>query len=276
MRVGLSSPHGLDVSVLLDVLHGLGADIENYSVGSGDRASYDAVVAVLAEGRATAATAFEIGHAVGRGTPVLLLQTGSVDAPLAFGTLPAVRTRVDDRETLRLHLRLFLNASAPHSDEATSAPQPVGVPWALTRLEELRRDPPPKRAQRFEYFVARLLADAGAEVEHAGDLPSGEVDMVAAIPGYERQLGVVLVEVKSGKPTYRLIDAAQRQLQEHVLASRAALGVVVYDDGQGHPEAVQVTPRIVVIGIERLLRALQQAPLSSVLMNLRDEAVHAL
>jgi len=71
--------------------------------------------------------------------------------------------------------------------------------------------------------------------------------------------------------------SAANQLQSLVLQQSAALGLLVFDDGDLPPAfALQVVPMVISLGTNELLESLRESPLSQVLWDARRDAVHRL
>jgi len=86
----------------------------------------------------------------------------------------------------------------------------------------------------------------------------------------------VVVEVKTSASPRVLLSAAN-QLQSLVLQQSAALGLLVFDDGDLPPAfALQVVPMVISLGTNELLESLRESPLSQVLWDARRDAVHRL
>ncbi len=119
-----------------------------------------------------------------------------------------------------------------------------------------------------------VLRACGAQLEHEHQAhPDSGVDAAAVFPGEEYRLGVLLVDVKSaihGRARRRL---AERQLQSYVMNTSGGLGLLIHDTPDDD-ELNNTTPLIVSLSINRLLAELGEAPLSQVLVQARNEAIH--
>lgn len=288
------SPSGLDLSVLRAVLTEHAVDIESTSdVGAGvtladaSLAHYDFAIAVIPADHQRDASLpaiyVEIGVAVGRGLPLLVIAGPSIPpSPALAGATTIIMTQLGNEEALRLHLGLFLRQlrAAPRVQNLARPPTPptpsVPAAYAL-RLEGVRESPGGLRGAEFERLVSDLLREAGAQAEERSPWgPDGGIDIAAFIPGEEQRLGAVMIQVKSGTLTSRTLQETQRQLSAQVLQAGAGLGLLVYD--QATPDARKVPPAPLVsrVGIDQLLAELATKPLSALLTQARNRAVHGM
>lgn len=125
--------------------------------------------------------------------------------------------------------------------------------------------------------MSDLLREAGAQAEERSPWgPDGGIDIAAFIPGEEQRLGAVMIQVKNGTLTSRTLQETQRQLSVQVLQAGAGLGLLVYD--QATPDARKVPPAPLVsrVGIDQLVAELATKPLSAVLTQARNRAVHGM
>jgi hypothetical protein len=187
----------------------------------------------------------------------------------------------DDEETLRLHVRLFLG-SRDLGDEpgrAPLAPTSLGEAKAqafVDRLAAARRLDADVRGFTVEATVFDLLTEAGAIVERAARAGPRTADGAFVIPGEEDRLGYVVVEVKAGNQlTPRLINTAQLQLQEFLLRTNSGIGLLLWDS-ERPVSAIQVTPLVIALPLERFVADLATTSLPTLLLKARNEAIHAL
>jgi hypothetical protein len=123
--------------------------------------------------------------------------------------------------------------------------------------------------------VGDLLREAGAQAEERSSWESdGGIDIAAFVPGEEQRLGAVVIQVKSGTLTSRALQAAQQGLSTYVLQAGAGLGLLVYDQIAPRARKVPPAPQVFSLGIDQLLAELETKPLSTVLTQGRNRAVH--
>ena len=283
----------MDLSVLCAALTDYGVDIDSTSdIGAGvvlagvSLAQYDFAVAVIPADHdrhqgALAAIYIEIGVAVARSLPLIVIAGTSIPAsPALAGATTIIMTELGNEEALRLHLGVFLRQvqTAPRTERsvrlpASSAPS---VPAAyLTRLQAVRESPGGLRGAEFERLVGDLLREAGAQAEERSPWePGGGVDIAAFIPGEEQRLGAVVIQVKSGTLTSHTLRATQHELSAYVLQAGAGLGLLVYDQIAPGARKVPPAPQVFSLGIDQLLAELETKPLSTVLTQARNHAVH--
>jgi hypothetical protein len=134
------------------------------------------------------------------------------------------------------------------------------------------------RGLRFERMVLDLLTDSDILIEENNELPEpdggidSQVDAAAIIPGTERVLGPVLVEIKSRLDGRRSLQDAEQQLLAYLRRSGATVGLLIYDG----PCVILSDSRlpIVALHIDELRQALQSQTLGRLLVRARNELVH--
>lgn len=240
----------------------------------------DAMVVAMVAGRSSrqryGAVGVEIGVALGRGIPILLVAKESL--PLSFlAGIPRV-DYADDIDLLSTQLGLLLEAVAENSPTRGLSRSSTPSLGAYSSASE-----PRQRAQEFEHLLGQVLQASGAEVVEQVELSRGGVrpDFTVLLPDSANNLGVVLVEAKSiaqaatnSKSAARqlLLDAARR-LSSQVLASSSGLGLLVYE---GPRVSVPSTPMTVTLPIDELTERLSTQSLAQVLRHARNEAIHSL
>ena len=143
------------------------------------------------------------------------------------------------------------------------------------RLQAVRESPGGLRGAEFERLVGDLLREAGAQAEERSPWePDGGADIAAFIPGEEQRLGAVVIQVKSGTLTSHALRATQHKLSTYVLQAGAGLGLLVYDQIAPGARKVPPAPQVFSLGIDQLLAELETKPLSTVLTQARNRAVH--
>jgi len=287
------SPSGVDLSVLRAVLteHAVGIDSTS-DVGAGvelartSLAQYDFAIAVIPSDHeqrdaSLSAIYIEIGVAVARGLPLLVIAGTSIPpSPALAGATTIVMTQLGNEEALRLHIGVFLRQmqSSPRVEQAARLPasSAPSVPADyVMRLQAVRESPGGLRGAEFERFVGDLLREAGAQAEERSPWePDEGIDIAAFIPGEEQRLGAVVIQVKSGTLTSRALQATQHELSAHVLQAGAGLGMLVYDQVAPDAREVPPAPLVLSLGIDQLLTELETKPLSTVLAQARNRAVH--
>lgn len=288
MRALLIAPYGVDLSVLTPILEQEGlTTVLTQDLGAGvqladaDLKTFDAAIAILPDERNRAgvpAVFVEVGIAVARGLPLLVVLPKTQKLPAALATVQNVKTSLDNREALQLHVRLFVRSlrAQPASETPQSPePSPLNADVAAEFRARLRRVRAlPRRERELEQLVADLLRAGGAQVEERPRLPrtGHQVDAAAVVPGEEQSLGIVIVEIRSFSSRGQL-QGAEHQLQSYVLETGGGLGLLVYD-GDGGQEPRHTTPFILSLPVEQLIGALEDASLPRILLRARNEAAH--
>lgn len=287
------SPSGLDLSVLRAVLTDHAVRIDPTSdVGAGvalagvSLAPYDFAVAVIPADyerheASLSAIYIEIGVAVSRGLPLIVIAGTTIPAsPALAGAAAVVMTELGNEQALRLHLGVFVRQmqAAPRADQPASlpaSPAPSLAAAYLMRLQAVRESPWDLRGAEFERLVGDLLREAGAQAEERPPWEADRgADIAAFIPGEEQRLGAVVIQVKSGTLTSHALRATQHELSSYVLHAGARLGLLVYDQIAPGASKVPPAPQVFSLGIDQLLAELETKPLSTVLTQARNRAVH--
>jgi len=307
MQVFLTAPSSTEaVQAVLGIVRGLNAACALLSdvAPGGQFASLnevDLLIAVLPQKREMAhssAIFTEIGIALGKGWPVLLLRReGALAGPGLLG-VPSLPMPLElgvggpAASDLTLSLDLFLRGvrrglAEPERTRLTEADRrgelvPLDLAYARQSLEKLRLAAPPVQGLDFERFVASLLEAAGAQVggigPRSGTLEAGSgVDLAFTVPGEEQRLGVVVVQVKVrpeiGAARWR---TAQQHLQAYVLSSGAGLGMLIFNDATANKRPRPTVPLVLTMGIDEMLDGLSERSLAETVIQARNRAVHAL
>jgi hypothetical protein len=216
----------------------------------------------------------EAGIALGRGLPLIVL-TENADANLpGIGDLASdvwTVAGVKDEASVRLHLSLFSKVLATRrpgigTDPRAASPLPVlAVPAS---------EPIGVRARRLEELVLFLLEAAGAMVEEPDSSGrDGGVDAAVLVPGAERALGPVLIEVKALRG--HGLSTAMRQLATFVIERGASLGLVVYDGPHQEQPLLSGLP-VLGMQVDELRRQVESGTLGRTLIQARNSFVHGL
>jgi hypothetical protein len=223
----------------------------------------------------TPATIFlEAGIALGRGVPLIVLaEDPDEDLPVLGGLASNVWTiaGAKDEASIRLHLTLFTKVLETHRSVRDSVPrlEPNSAPSVTPSPETISR-----HDQGLQEEVLGLLQADGAKIESEAFSSGGDgVDAAALIPGTERVLGPVLIEVKALQG--HGLSAAVNQLTAFLVRSRAMFGLVVYDGPRQDPGPASGFP-IVAMHVDELREHVRDGSLGSTLVYIRNAAVHGL
>ena len=213
----------------------------------------------------------EAGIVLGRGMPLIVLaEDPDEDLPALGGLASDVWTIAGemDESSIRLHLTLFTKILETRRQihDSTQRQKPSAAPSVAPSTEAISR-----RGRSLQEEVFDLLQAGGATVEwEAG---GDRVDAAALIPGAERILGPVLIEVKALHG--RGLPEAVKQLAAFLTRSRAMLGLVVYDGPRQEAEAPRGFP-IVALHIDELRERVRDGSLGSMLVYVRNASVHGI
>jgi hypothetical protein len=223
----------------------------------------------------TPATIFlEAGIALGRGVPLIVLaEDPDEDLPALGGLASDVWTiaGATDEASIRLHLTLFTKILETQRPLLTVGGGGLGK----TRLaNQLLDEAFARRGQGLQEEVLSLLRAGGATVESEAVAGGGDrVDAVALIPGTERVLGPVLIEVKALRG--HGLPAAVDQLTTFLGRSGAMFGMIVYD-GPRQESGPRGNFPIVAMHIDQMRELVRDGSLGSTLVHIRNTAVHGL
>ena len=213
----------------------------------------------------------EIGVALGRGTPVLVVGRENRQTS-ALTSLPRIDASLEDLATLELKLDLFLEG--------------VGGGVARERFGKPSFSVKPRAAiptstagQSLGRAVKELLNGSGTAMftEALTSVDGDRPDLAFYVEGIESDLGLVLVEVKQFAPSTdvsrRLRDASS-QLSNYVTRTSAGLGLLVYEAEKGSVSRRALSPLTIAVPYHTLREELAERPLGDVMRRLRNEAIH--
>lgn len=181
-----------------------------------------ALIAVVDELPVAPAVVLEIGAALGRGLPAVIL-AGHAD--IAAGLEPALRelpvvSLVGDLDAVGIRLAETLRAVIEDQEAG---------PRSAVRPQQPGPHTPSILESRLEEWVAAVLRERGARVVAQPEGVPGSrhrPDFAIWIDGlHSPSLNPVLVEVKGAPGVHR--SAAEEQLRQHLIAAGCVLGLVV-------------------------------------------------
>ncbi len=240
--------------------------------------SCDALVAVLDGTEVPAAVLMEIGAALGRGLPVVIVTAGTLetlDLPAALHELPAISaghaqtTEARQAVSRRLvaTLRTLINNAGDSSLKAASG-STVGSS-SITGHSALEDD----FARKVVAAIDRLGVRIVEEYEVGPVSRSRMADLAIWIEGLPHPLlNPVLVEIK--KHQFE-IEAAQSVLREHLGSTGTILGIVVVPGDTKPTWHFGSTHAVVSLGLD-VLAALDPGGLVALLADGRNRWVHGL
>jgi hypothetical protein len=227
----------------------------------------DAFVAVFwlarAPQRQRSALFVEIGIAIGRGVPVLLVTKPNLKVASLAG-LPRIVATDDPDPIFDVQIELFLEGVYKKIDQPTFKRSSDGSPHApLARTQGLD----------FEKSVDALLSSSAVEFMKSTGARDDRADFTLYFSGDDGDLGVVLVEAKnwSRPPSGALLRDTLLRLSDQVLRSGAGLGLLVVSE---HIEKIPATPLVAVASIDELRLQLAERSLPGMLRRARNESIH--
>lgn len=237
-----------------------------------------AVFPARSEWETPAALLLDIGVAIGRGVPVLVVAEPPRKVDAALAPLPLAKVPLGHRTALSARVNQFVNS-------IHGGPRPVGddVPVLDHRildsvtldLEALKEQPfEPRTSWQFAEIAMRLLRACGAELEESR--LDGGFDAAGWVPGTETLFPDPLLF------EFRLLRRAEvpRQKLDQLagIAARrgAGFGVLIAfsHDSEPVPWPDTTWPMILTFEINDLIQELRHQSLAAVLRNRRNAAMH--
>ncbi|MCM3883166.1 hypothetical protein [Frankia sp. R82] len=218
----------------------------------------------------------EMGIVLGRGLPLFAMIEDLDEDLLQLGGLASdvwieVGTYSNDR--LRLQLGLFTQvmserrrvSGAPSPEDSPSAQTAARSPGIAVDLDVALR------TMDVERRALALLRASGARVMEPPRAEQGQVDAAVLIPGTERLLGPILVEVKNQRGNVSLTEAF-KQLVVIMGQRRATFGLLIYDGPYQDPPPMPYP--IVVMHVDDLHNEVARGTLGHTLVRARNDLVH--
>ncbi|WP_437324943.1 hypothetical protein [Sorangium sp. So ce381] len=274
------APGGADLTVLIEVLHENGYEVlAPTAMGAGvtwlaalgealGRA--DLVVGVLDVSDPSAAF-FDLGFAVGRGTPILIIAPPSVALPVGLSSVPVVRATITNREALEFALPNF---RPPGPKRRTSR---LAGPDVASLIPSYRARARTARGRDLEELVATVFTDAGIEAKSNARIGPREIDLAIWSDALEPYLGApVLVEVKD-QIDERGLARALAHLTVTVNAAQAQWGILVYREGPAGAVVnahLSQAAHVLALTVDDLLDGLARSSLFDLLRSLRNRKIH--
>jgi hypothetical protein len=274
VRIFLTSDSAKGEHVFRDILHSLGHQVEEpASAGAGallanQDSIADLVIAVLWASRPSqqrrSAVLVEIGIAIGRNVPVLLVTKPGVLLPALVG-VPRLVAQDNVDGLLAVQVDLFIRGlqQAPMRTPFKSRGPSTGPHADLARTAGLE----------FEDSVEALLRSAAVEVLKPDSQSDTRADFTLYFSGDDADLGVVLIETKAftASSSTDVLRRSANQLSAYVASSRASFGLVIY---KGPARKVATAPLVAAISLDDLRFELAERSLVDVLRRARNEAIH--
>ncbi|MFC9472094.1 hypothetical protein ACFTS5_07870 [Nocardia sp. NPDC056952] len=301
------APTFLDLAVLRKALDEQNVGIRtSYELGAGltlaetplDEFDLGVVVVPSDESDGTsesrAAILIEAGIAYARGLPLLFIVDPSDRSSLQAlsGTKAwTVRARIDNREAIRLHLRLLIQSITRSPDSnfppiIVDGPPGKGKSELIARLVKdsleagntvittsIRSRLPVEDivAERLEQVLRDRGIAVQREVRTTGHGNSGRIDLVFSHPQIDTPVFVELLSGLNGKPKAH----AEAQLAQYVRDESGTLGLVLYYNlPSSAPEMSAVGARVWSVSLTDFVDKVDTGELGSFLRRIRNETVH--
>lgn len=290
VRCYLVVEYHVDLSALHEVLRDANVEVVTpdhaFQTPPSDAIGYwlpdvDFVVAVFparSEWETPPALLLDVGVAIGRGTPVLVIAEPPRKVDAALAPLPVAKVPLGHRAALAARLNQFMSSvrsgSRPVGDDVPAVDHRI-LDAVTLELEALRAQPFDQRtARQFSEIAMRLLRACGAELEESRR--DGGYDAAGWVPGTETLFPDPLFF------EFRLLRRAEvpRTKMDELagIAARrgAGFGVLIgfSHDSEPVPWPDTTWPMILTFEIAELIQALRHRSLAAVLRNRRNAAVH--
>ena len=220
----------------------------------------------------------DIGVAIGKGVPVLIIAEPPRKVDAALAPLPLARVSLGHKSALSARIDQFANAivggSRPVGDDVPAVDHRI-LDSVTLDLEVLRDQPfTPQTSRQFSEIAMRLLRACGAEVEESR--VDGGYDAAGWVPGTETLFPEPLFF------EFRLLRQAEVPRQKlDQLAGIAArrgggFGVLIAFtlDSRPVPWPESAWPMVLTFEMTELIHELRQQSLAAVLRNRRNAVVH--
>ncbi|MGW9440302.1 hypothetical protein [Streptomyces sp. NPDC055607] len=248
----------------------------------------DFLCAVLEGGKGyiPPAVFLEIGVALGRDVPVLLVTDAPRELPLALAGLQRVEVELKNRDAIGQHVEKFAEQLQvkrewrPKSESAPEIPRPHLVfSDRLRRLSAESLGSASDRGFQYERLIHDVFADAGAvsTVSQPG-VADGGFDLAVWVDGASEILGgPILVECKIGdKIRPGALRRAAERLKDVMYVRSVNFGLIVYHDLSGSDDLHSYYPDLPVwaLSARELVEVVQTGSLSRIITMRRNELMH--
>lgn len=217
---------------------------------------------------------FELGIAYAKRKPILAFIDSDVKLPSDLHSLTYFRVSHKNRIAVESSLDTFLQHARPvpyrRKRKATVKPHKRSKP-------SVDEKPKSSSYSESENKTAELLKEAGFIVTGSEERKDKGADFAVWIDELEDALGTpILVEVKAGNLTDRVIEDAAAQLRKHVANTHGRCALLIYWDhaNREFPSLSVEWPLILTLSGSRLIQLVTEGKLAQELVRLRNTAVH--
>ncbi len=231
-RCFITAPYGLDLSALQRALEEHGVDwqwAEDLPTGvplmeAASKAIQraDFLLAISSESTLSPNSFLEIGYALGREIPVVLLTTESFDVPIDLATLRHLKTDLNDPKLLSFQVQLLLSSLDLPKGSRKSA-------RSTSRQSTTPKVSPQGYASALEEAIATAVITAGGRVTlpARGRKEQASADFLMWFPEMDKEFfNPAAIEVKSRIELPRIADIHAR-LGQFVTSSGFGSGLII-------------------------------------------------
>jgi len=281
-RCFITAPYGLDLSALQRALEAHGVNwqwAENLPTGvslmeavSTAIEDADFLLAISSESTLSPNSFLEIGYALGRGIPVILLTTESFDVPIDLATLRHLKTDLNDPKLLDLQVQLLLSSldvpkGKRKSTQSTAFRQPKAPKVS-----------PQGYASVLEEAIATAVITAGGRVTlpERGSKENASADFLMWFPEIDKEFfNPAAIEVKSRIELPRIADIHAR-LGRFVTSSGFGCGLIVSEADVPTDRLPHLIPfpNVFIITRHKFEEALRSRKLGAWVRGERNRLVH--
>ena len=221
---------------------------------------------------------FELGMAHGMNKPIFVIVPPNTNILSDLNSILYVSANFDEEEKIRYNLHIFLNnlktkALKRHKLKtefkgnllSKSFLNNLNISEETTGLE-------------FETYVSRILKEL--EIVSVENDRGRSKDFVADFSIWLDDLDTIignplLIEIKSTS-TIQSLRKAESQLLKYLERFNGKTGLIIYNDLKLKNKAfeTQFAPRVLAIGVNKLVSELRNKPISKIIFDLRNSAVH--
>ena len=279
----ISARYGLDLSALQQALQHNevewqwadrepnGASILESITAAINKADF--VIGVFSDELINPNVALEIGYALGRGVPVVLLTTGVFAIPFDLATFRHLRTDLNDPNLLSFQIDLLLRSF----ETPKKAKRSFGLPPSSPAGTVVGKPAPKLFGSALEQVIARAIITAGGRVT-VPDVKSGErsADLLMWLPEMDKDLfNPAAIEAKKTIGLQDLPDA-QKRLGQFVRTSGLGCGLIVVNSVAlaRNLSRIQPFPYVFLISLPEFKDKLGKGELASWVRQERNRLAH--
>ncbi len=279
----ISARYGLDLSALQQALQQNEVEwqwAEGSPVGTSIMESItnainsaDFVVGVISEEFINPNVALEIGYALGRGVPVVLLATGISAIPFDVAAFRHLKTDLDDPKLLSFQIDLLLRSFETPKRAKRSFSPPPSSPVGIV----VGKPAPKLFGSALEQTIAAAIISSGGRVT-VPDASSGEraADLLMWLPEQEKELFNPAAIVAKKAIGLQDLPGAQKRLGDFVRSSGLGCGLIVVNSVAlaRNLSRIQPFPYVFLISLPEFKDKLGKGELASWVRQERNRLAH--